>query len=153
MRPEEARLHVLEEMLHGEERLRLARAEPQARQLVLGRVRLLLLEAIAALVAVPHDGSVVAAPHVLDVALEGGKRDFELAEEVLHRDHAALPDEVVDFVEPFGAVHPELGTRLRGCDSRGRGDASRVHRAFPCGVGNSTLSPWKLARGPTRLGS
>ena len=73
VRAEDARLEALEEMLHGEERLRLARAEPQPRQLVLGRRRIRRLEPIAALLAVPRDGRVVAAPHVLDVALEGGE--------------------------------------------------------------------------------
>jgi len=68
---------------------------------------------------------VVAASHVLDVALEGGERDFELAEELAHGDHATLADEVVDLVEPFGAVHPEVCVH-RAFRSWGSGEFSVV---------------------------
>src|SRR5262249_54280734 len=97
---------AFEEVLHREERLRLRRAEPEPRQLVLGRRRIGLLETVAALLAIPRDGRVVAASHVLDVALEGGEGDFELAQEIVHRNDAALANEVVDLVEPLAAIHP-----------------------------------------------
>src|SRR5205814_2352065 len=105
VRAEDARLEAFEQVLHREQRLRLARAEPKSGQLVLRRRRIGLLETVAALVAVPGDGRVVAAAHVLDVALEGGERDLQLAQEVAHRNDAALPDQVVDLVEPLAAIH------------------------------------------------
>ncbi len=124
VRAQERGLEAFEEVLHGEERLRLARAEPEARQLVDGGGAIGLHEPVAARLAIPLDGRVVAASHVLDVALEGGERDFELAQEVAHGHDAALPDEMVDLVEAFGAVHPELGPV----------DLSLVHRASFSGL-------------------
>ena len=155
MRAEERGLEALDQVLEGEERLRLARAEPQARQLVLrplaGSPR---LEAIGLLLAVPHDGRVQPASHVLEVALEGGERDAELPQELADLHPAARLQHLVDFVEPFGAVHScelRLGPRIREGD--GRGVRSHVHRACRPGCPERSsmkkarrLSPGKLAR-------
>ena len=113
VRAEDAGLEALEQMLHGEERLRLARAEPQPRQLVLGRRWIRSVESVAALLAVPRDGRVVAASHVLDVALERRERHLQLAQEVVHRNDAALADQLVDLVEPFGTIHPPIINQWR----------------------------------------
>jgi hypothetical protein len=104
---QQARLEALEKVLHGEQRLRLRGAEPEAWQLVLRRRRIRFHEAITARIPVPFDRRVVAALHVLEVALERRERHFELVHEFARRDGAALANEMVDLVEAFGAVHGE----------------------------------------------
>jgi hypothetical protein len=105
LRAQQPGLEVLEEMLHREERLRLARIEPESGQLVLGRECLGLHEPVAARIAVPLDGRVVAALHVFEVALEGRQRHLQLAHELRRGDRAACAQHLLDLVETLATVH------------------------------------------------
>ena len=64
-----------------------------------------LIQAIAPRLPVPDDGHVEAVPERLQIPLEGGQGDFQLLEECLPRDYPPVGEELLDFVEAFGAVH------------------------------------------------
>jgi hypothetical protein len=105
VRAQQPGLEGFQQVLHGEERLRLPRVEPESRQLVLRRGRLRLHEAIAARVAIPFDGRVVAALHVFQVALQRRERNLQLAHEIRRGHRAPLAEHVVDLVEALASVH------------------------------------------------
>ena len=97
---------VGEQVLHGEQGVDFRGVEPQAGQFELAAGRAVaFIVAVAAGVAVPGDGRVEAIAQVFEVALDGGGRDFQRFDEDLKRDDAAFGDELVDFVEAFGAIH------------------------------------------------
>src|SRR5438445_5228589 len=98
VRLEEAGLQLGEERVHAEERIRLAGVEPQARQLV-ARTRARLAEAVAVRLAVPFDRRVEALAHVLEVALEGRRRNPERRLQGRKRNGPAVLQELVDLVE------------------------------------------------------
>ena len=89
VRLEQAGLQAREQVLHGQQRADLLRAEPEARELVARRPRRGFHEAVAALLPVPLDRRVHAIAHVLEVALERGARHAQLAEQV--REPAPCP--------------------------------------------------------------
>src|SRR5216117_1955587 len=101
---EEAGLQLGEERVHAEERVRLAGVEPQARQLV-ARTRARLAEAVAVCLAVPFDRRVEALAHVLEVALEGRRRNPEGRSQGGKRHRLAVLQELVDLVEALESFH------------------------------------------------
>jgi hypothetical protein len=105
VRLEQTRLQAREETLHREQRADLLRAEPEARQLVARRAGRRLHEPVAAALAVPLDRRVHAVPHVLQIALEGGARHAELAQQLRDLHHALGLEHPMDLVEAFRTVH------------------------------------------------
>ena len=69
VRRQQARLQRLQQVLHRQQRMRLGRREPQARQLEIRRGS---IEPVAVRGLVPLDRRVEAVAQVLEVALEGG---------------------------------------------------------------------------------
>src|SRR3989442_4129796 len=104
VRLEEPRLQLGEERVHAEERIRFARVEPQARQLVAG-TRARLAEAVAVRLAVPFDRRVEALAHVLEVAFKRRRRDPEGRLQGRKRNRPAVLQELVDLVEALESFH------------------------------------------------
>ena len=64
-----------------------------------------MVEAISSEITIPHDGCVQSFTHVLEITLERSLRYFQLVNESLYRDRAALVEQLVDSIEAFGAIH------------------------------------------------
>jgi len=94
---------------HGQERMHLARVEPQAGQFVLGAaVGMRGVEAVAAgatSISVPDDRRIEPVAHVFEVALERGARYFQRRHEIDKGHQAPVVDHLVDLVETLSAIH------------------------------------------------
>ena len=111
---QQAGLDFLEQRLHHEQGIGFAGVKPEAGQLLL--VAGAAGVAVTAFVAVPLDGCVEAAAHVLQVALEGGQRHLQLAQHAVDGHDFAALQQAVYPVKTLGPVHgvslPEGGLIL-----------------------------------------
>ena len=107
MRAEQAAgVEVGEQVLHGEQRVDLLRREPQPGQFVLRTDALTFpLEAIAAEVAIEHDGRVQPVLHVGEVALQRRPRHAELFLQFGARHGRAAGEQLVDAVDALHGAH------------------------------------------------
>ena len=112
VRAEQARVHLLEQLAEREEGPDLGLVQPQPGKGVARRGRGRLLEAVPARLPIPCDRGVQPVAEILEVALEGGARDFELLEKGLDRDHPPLAQQGIDPVEAFGPVHSPASSNL-----------------------------------------
>ena len=115
VRPEQARVHLLEQLPEREESPDLGLVEPEPGEGVAGggvRRGRRRREPVAARRPIPLDGRVQPVPEVLEVALEGGARDLELLEKRRERDDPPLAQQGVDAVEAFGPVHSTASSIL-----------------------------------------
>src|SRR5690554_6880784 len=115
----------------------LAVGEPQAGQFVLGAGLAVVGEAVATGVTVPDDGGVETVAQVLEVPFERGERDLEFVEQRLSVDDASFGEQLVDTVEPLGAVHRATSCGLdwpQGYDVRKGGTSGSGCRRESCGV-------------------
>ena len=99
---EQARAHLLQQGVHGQQGVQLLGREPQARQLETGTARGV---AVAVLRLVVLDGRAVAVAQVFHVAHEGRARDLQGVEEMLRGHAAAALEHAVDPVKTFAAFH------------------------------------------------
>ena len=104
VRPQQAGLEILEQLLHGEQRVDLLRAEPQAGQLLHLRLR---IEAVTVVLAIPDDGDVQPRAQILQIALEGGGGDFQLVANAACAHHLVAMNELLNLVEALGAIHAQ----------------------------------------------
>ena len=102
---EHAGLQIAQQLEHREKRVRFGSVEPESGQLVARRIGCQCRKAIAVALAVPDDGRMKAAAHVLDVALERGERNLQLVQEASDGHALMRPNQAVDAVEAFGAIH------------------------------------------------
>ena len=123
--PSKAGLEILEQLLHGEQRVDLLRAEPQPGQLLQLRLR---IEAVAVVLAIPDDRDVQPRAQVLQIALEGGGGDFELVANAACAHHLVTMNELLNLIEALGAIHAQncnSSRRARGLDSGRRKRAEK----------------------------
>ena len=105
VRPEQPRVHLLEQLAQREEGPDLGLVQPEPGERITGRTRRRFHESIAAAPPIPCDRRVQPIAEILEIALEGGARDFELFEKGLDRDDPPLPQQGIDPVEAFRPVH------------------------------------------------
>ena len=127
-------VELLDELVHRQQRVDLALAEPHARQLVL-RLRSvagLHVELVAVGEAVVDDRRAHAVAQVLEVALQGGTRHLQLVHQRCEADAAAGADQHLDLVEALGPVHCPSPVahrvRLRMLAARRRAEVTRPQR-------------------------
>ena len=86
-----------QDLVHGHQGMQLAFVEPEPRQLVAAALER-LRETVAVGVAVVDDGGGVhAVPQILQVALERGRRDLQVLQQVLERDAVLVADHQLDL--------------------------------------------------------
>ena len=111
VRPEQARVHLLEQLAEREEGPDLGLVEPEPGEGIAGGGRRRRRQPVAASPPVPLDRRVQPVAEILEVAPEGGARDLELLQKGLDRDDPPLAQQSVDAVEAFGPVHPSAPPR------------------------------------------
>ena len=113
VRPEQARLNVLEQVLHHQQGVDFRGIEPEAGQLELRRVSCRRREVVAAGVAIEDDGRVHPVAQVLEIALDRRAGNAERFLDLLEGGEPVFVQQLLDLVEALGTVHVDLADAAR----------------------------------------
>jgi hypothetical protein len=97
-------LQAPDQLVHGQQRVDLPVAEPQAGQLA-GALAAVVAETVGVVQAVVDDRRIQPLAQVLQVALQRRAGHLQLGAQGLETDAPAVADQQLDLVEAFGAVH------------------------------------------------